>query len=137
MRRKLPLSEEHGQGLVEYALILILAAVLVIISLALMGTSIEATYCRIIGQLPFGGDSCDEDVVVVTRADYDNGTGELHLDATSDGDYHADVILTASPGGVMEARAHHYHLDVPLSGCPCEVTVTSSQGGSASVFVGP
>ena len=139
--RALPLPKEHGQGLLEYALILSLVAVLVIVALAVVGTSIEAAYCQIISQFPGSENHCSVDsvdVVVITRADYnDTEPPKLHIDATSDGDYHPDVTLTASPGGVMDARAHHYHLDFTLSGCPCEVTITSSEGGSASVTVGP
>jgi hypothetical protein len=80
---------------------------------------------------------CATDVVEIYRANYDSGDEELHLDAWSDGDYNPDVTLTASPGGVMEARSDHYHLRFDLSGCPCTVTVTSSAGGSDSTVVGP
>ena len=132
--RILPLPEERGQGLLEYALILSLVAVLVIAALAVLGSSIEGVYCEIIGQFPGSENPCAADEVVIIKADYVSGV--LHIDATSDGDYHPDVTLTVSPGGVMEAKAHHYHLQYSLSGCSCEVTVTSSAGGSASVTVG-
>jgi Flp pilus assembly pilin Flp len=139
-RRKLPMPEERAQGLVEYALILILAAIIVIGALAVFGSSIETTYCKIVGMFPGSENPCAVDVVDIFRADYDKTKSpELHLDARFDGDYHPDVTLTASPGGTMEAKAHHYHLDISLSvsDCPCEVTVTSSAGGSTSVTVGP
>ena len=134
--RILPLPEERGQGLLEYALILSLVAVLVIAALAVVGTSIESVYCEIISQFPGSENPCTADEAVIIKADYDPGLQTLHIDATSDGDYHPDVTLTVSPGGVMEAKTHHYHLDYSLPGCPCEVTVTSSAGGSASVTVG-
>jgi len=132
-------SEERGQGLVEYALILVLVAVTVIAVLNLTGPSIRGVYCQIIGNL--GGDAsevCQADEIFITRADYNSGSGDLHLDATSDGGYDPDVTLIATPGGVMEERGgDHYHAQLTLSGCPCTVTVTSSQGGAASVTVGP
>jgi len=141
---------DDGQGLVEYALILVLVAVVSIVVLAVMGPSISNVYCEMVttlgGTCDSGGEGAEDDaeeddeendVVAITRADYNSGRQELHLDATSDGDYDASVTLTASPGGVMEARAHHYHLIFTLSGCPCTVTVTSSAGGSALVTVGP
>jgi len=138
---------DSGQGLVEYALLLVLVAVVSIVVLAVMGPSISNVYCEIVttlgGTCDSGGEESDDvddevnDVVAITRADYDSGKQELHIDATSNGDYDASVTLTTSPGGVMEARAHHYHLVFTLSGCPCTVTVTSSEGGSAMVIVGP
>lgn len=133
-RRRSALPQEHGQGLTEYALILILAAIVVIGTLAVLGTSIETAYCKIVSQFPGTENPCAVDVVIITRADYESGL--LHIDATSDGDYHPTVTLTVSVGGVMEERDHHYHLHDSLPCYPCEVTVTSSAGGSASVFVG-
>ncbi|MGB3716615.1 MAG: hypothetical protein WA996_19520 [Candidatus Promineifilaceae bacterium] len=134
-RRTLPLPEERGQGLIEYALILILVAILIIVALAVMGTEIKTAYCQVISQFPGSENPCNLDVVVITKAEYDPEAQELHFDATSNGDYYPDVTLTASPGGVMEERSDHYHLVIPLLDCPCEVTVISSIGGSASVTV--
>jgi pilus assembly protein Flp/PilA len=138
-----------GQGLVEYALIIVLIAIVVIIVLRMVGPIVGNVFSTIAAEIdgvvgdggeaegsPTGPTS-PTDVVVIFRADYDSGAQELHIDATSDGDYDPGVTLTASPGGVMEARAHHYHLRFSLSGCPCTVTVTSSKGGSATVTVGP
>jgi len=136
-RRKATLLEENGQGLSEYGLILSLVAIVVIIALALVGTSVRNIYCQVIGQFPGTESPCAVDVVVITRATYDPDSQELHIDATSDGDYDPSVTLTVSPGGLMEARSHHYHLEYFLPGCPCEVTVTSSSGGSATVAINP
>jgi pilus assembly protein Flp/PilA len=136
-RRKLPLPEERGQGLTEYALILILVATVIIVVVAVMGTTVRTAYCQVISQFPGAENPCAGDVVVITKAEFDCGSRELHLDATSDGDYDPDVTLTAAPGGVMEARSDHYHLHYFLPDCPYEVIVTSSAGGSASVTVGP
>jgi hypothetical protein len=74
---------------------------------------------------------------LITTADYDSGLQILHLDATSDGVYDPSVTVTASPGGIMVQAGNHYHLNYSLVGCPCAVTVTSSEGGSATVTVGP
>jgi Flp pilus assembly pilin Flp len=130
-----PLPEEHGQGLIEYALLLSLVAVVIITALALMGGAVEAAYCQVVIQLPGDRGRCEaSDTVVITKAQYESPV--LHLDVTSNGDYYPTVTLTASPGGVMEQRGGHYHLEYSLPGCPCVVTVTSSAGGSASVTVG-
>jgi len=124
---------EAGQGLVEYALILVLVAVVVIAILLILGPQIGQTFNQVVCALGSGG--CD--VVVITKADYNSSSHELHLDATSNGGHNPGVTLTASPGGVMEAKSNHYHLKFTLTGCPCTITVSSSGGGSASVTVGP
>jgi pilus assembly protein Flp/PilA len=132
---------DSGQGLVEYALILVLVGVVTILVLSLTGSSISNIYCDLVNTM---GGECDSgsesDVVVIYRADYNSPAQSLHMDATSDGCYDPSVILTASPGGVMQERSGgcgHYHLDYSLPGCPCTVTITSSEGGTASVTVGP
>ena len=129
---------EDGQGLVEYALILVLVAIVVIAILLLLGPTIGNVFSEInsnLEQLEQTGvvEEGDSDVVVITRATFNSG--ELHFDATSDGTYNPSVTLTTSPGGVMEARSDHYHLDINFASCPCAVTVTSSSGGSASITV--
>ncbi len=127
---------EGGQGLVEYSLILVLVAIVVIIALALLGPSIGNVFSQVVDELNMlSGEN--NDVVVITRADYDSGSQTLHLDATSDGVYDPSVTLTASPGGVMGQAGNHYCLNYSLTGCPCAVTVTSSEGDSATVTVGP
>jgi len=135
---------EDGQGLVEYGLIMALIALVVIVVLALLGPEIGNVFSGIVDRLGVldeegnGDDDDENDVVVIYRWTYDSGTHELHLDATSDGGYDPGVTLTASPGGVMvEKGGDHYCLRTTLTGCPCQVTVTSSEGGSATAVVGP
>ncbi len=128
---------EGGQGLVEYSMILVLVAIVVMVVLLLLGPSIGNVFSQVVDELNML-DGENNDVVVITKADYTSGTPPmLHLDATSDGVWDASVILTASPGGVMEQAGSHYHLEYSLEECPCDVTVTSSAGGSATVTVGP
>ncbi len=123
-------SQEDGQGLVEYALLLVLVAVVVVGILSMLGSTVHGVFTEVVAALSMSK-------VAITRAHYDSGDEELHLDTTYDGDYDPTVTMTASPGGVMEARSNHYHLKYTLTGCPCTVTVTSSKGGSATVEVGP
>lgn len=138
---------EGGAGLMEYALIISLVAVVGIAVMAAIGPSISNIYCEVLATLGVtcdagGGDDDDDDDdeildVAIIKSDYASGIQELHLDATYGGDYDPSVSMTASPGGVMEARAHWYHAHFSLTDCPCEVTVTSSEGNSTSVWVGP
>ncbi len=127
---------EGGQGLVEYALILVLVSLVVIVVLSLLGPSIGNVFSNIVDDLNILGGG-NNYVVAITLADYDTGLQTLHLDATSDGIYDPGVTLTASPGGVMVQAGAHYHLNYSLTGCPCTVTVTSSEGDSGTVTVGP
>jgi pilus assembly protein Flp/PilA len=45
-------ADEHGQGMVEYALILLLIAIVIIIVLTIMGTQLSITYSRIAAGFP-------------------------------------------------------------------------------------
>ena len=51
---KLGISPDKGQGLAEYALILLLVALAVIGGLTLVGVELNALYQRIVDDLPFG-----------------------------------------------------------------------------------
>lgn len=48
-------NEEEGQGLVEYALIIVLVALAVITALTLVGTNVTGTFNDIAGNLTGGG----------------------------------------------------------------------------------
>ncbi len=47
MRRKLEALKRRGQGLVEYALILVLIAIVVILILTFLGTQVNDTFSQI------------------------------------------------------------------------------------------
>jgi pilus assembly protein Flp/PilA len=47
MRRIIALSRKHGQGLVEYALILVLIALLVFLILSFVGSQVNSTFSTI------------------------------------------------------------------------------------------
>ncbi len=133
-----PPPADSGQGLVEYALILTLVAVVVIITLNVLGSAVSNVFCQVnaglSGANPIG---CD---VQIMRADYDSQQQTLHLDARVGGTYDPTIQLTLTPGGPMQGRPSnsYYHITgVHLTGCPCTVKVTSNVGGSATVTVGP
>jgi Flp pilus assembly pilin Flp len=59
--------EEGGQSLVEYALILALVALVIIATVALFGTALKDTYCRIVYQVAPGSDissACSRPIVM-------------------------------------------------------------------------
>ena len=45
------LATEHGQSMVEYALILVLIAVVVIVVLIILGNQVQNVFCNISGAL--------------------------------------------------------------------------------------
>jgi len=124
---------EHGAGLMEYSFIIALVAVAAIIAIVALGPTVRHLYCEMVAVM---GETC-EGMVEATRADYNAGTQELHVDATYNGGYDSEVTLNTSPGGVMEQRGDHYHIRFIQAGCPCEVTVLSSEGSSTTITVGP
>ncbi|MEZ4646783.1 MAG: hypothetical protein R3E31_29335 [Chloroflexota bacterium] len=80
--------------------------------------------------------------IVVRNADYNPNSHKLSLEATTPTGYDPNVTLTTSPGGQMQphppGNPDHYRLTITLQGtCPCDVTITSSDGGTTTVTVGP
>jgi pilus assembly protein Flp/PilA len=46
------IHEEHGQGLAEYALVILLVAIVVVLIVAIYGTQIANMYSRVTSQVP-------------------------------------------------------------------------------------
>jgi Flp pilus assembly pilin Flp len=58
MKDQFKSTAERGQGLVEYALILVLVATVVIVGLSLVGTSVQDVYCQVVAGLGSSSDQC-------------------------------------------------------------------------------
>lgn len=67
------IEREEGQGLVEYALILVLVAVVVIIILTVLGSSVVFVFARVVGGL--NGDVIDDGAVFLTADSTVSGSG--------------------------------------------------------------
>lgn len=67
-------SRRKGQGLVEYALILTLIAILVIVILSVLGSRVGVTFARIIVQMKYPADYSG-DLVTVTADDISTSMG--------------------------------------------------------------
>lgn len=56
-------KKERGQSLVEYAMLLMLVAIVLIVLVALFGTNLRSTYCRVLSELfpdmDLSGTQCD------------------------------------------------------------------------------
>jgi hypothetical protein len=125
----------------EYALVLALIAGVVIVGATALSPVVRAMYCEMLSIM---GDPCEvsaeaaaEGTIEATMVHYNRGLEEAHIDATYDGGYDPDVTLTTSPGGVMVQEGDHYDIKFPLSGCPCSITIMSSEGESTTVIVDP
>jgi pilus assembly protein Flp/PilA len=75
MKLLLKKPDERGQGLVEYALILVLVAIVVIAVLLVMGPAVSQVYCQVVNALDPG--SCG----VITSHNIDTG-GPVKINVT-------------------------------------------------------
>ena len=132
---------ETGQGLVEYALILVLVSVVSVAVLALPGTQINVMLCQTIVTLSDEPvEACETDTVAILKAEHHGPSKQIRVQATSDGGYNPDAALTATVNGytaVMTHQAGKDYYEVNIKGidiatCPCTVSVDSTLGGSAS-----
>lgn len=131
---------EAGEGLMEYAFVIVLIAVVGIVGMAALGPVVRSLYCEmlsIMGTPCDGTEAAAEGTIEATKVHYNPGLEEVHLDATYDGGYDPDVALTVSTGGVMVQEGDHYDIKFTLSGCPCTITILSSKGESTTVIIEP
>ena len=84
-----PRDAENGQGLVEYALILVLIAIVVIAILTLLGGNINMVFARILLQIEHPGDYSGDPVTVT-----DVGLGNPLL---LGGAHSSTITVSASP----------------------------------------
>ena len=123
---------ERGQGLVEYALLLILIALGVVVMLALFGQSVSDTYCRISFELSIAtGTSGGCSAPRISLRPHSEGPSHLNLEAEvvdPDGDpddpYGAIdrvefYIDDTSSGPVQTEHHYRYCLSGNPSGLPC------------------
>ncbi len=127
--KKLASRDRRGQGLVEYALILILVAVVVIIILAILGPAIGNVFSRVMASL--GGGVITS--VSATRTGGGNGN---------------DVVVTITVSQNTTVNVSDSQNAAPQNNVPCNgtctvtllgvgfnpgtVTVTAAAGGSAT-----
>lgn len=137
MKLLLKHPDERGQGLVEYALILVLVAIVVIAILLLMGPEVSQVYCRVANSLQPGscgalktvtavrtGFGHGDDVVVfmtvkqstsVTVSDSQSGksattscNGSCTVTITNVGHHSGTMTATDNVGGSLSAPYGHH-----------------------------
>jgi len=73
---------EKGQSLVEYALVLVLVAIVIIFILTLFGTTIRASYCSILHQISPGADISEACIApIVMPIVRPSSAGRLNVEA--------------------------------------------------------
>ncbi|NWG18229.1 MAG: hypothetical protein HXY41_16520 [Chloroflexi bacterium] len=133
IRNYIQYRHESGQGLAEYALILVLVGVVVIAVLSVLGPNINLVYCQIIATLGSDlPDQCLTNDITITGSFYDPGLNRVTITATYKGGYDPNVTLTATPGGVMAQQGSGYRITFNHV-CPCTINITASVGGSVEV----
>lgn len=118
---KFPTSQEEGQGLVEYALILVLVAVVVIAILLTLGPAVAKVYCRIANSLQAG--SCVMDGVITNYATSHPGSNVLVNVTVSQN----ATITVNVPGKTPQSQS------CTSSSCP-QFTFTGVSGGGTGTI---
>ena len=112
-------KREEGQGLVEYALLLVLVAIVVIGILGLMGGQIRDTFSEIIGHLGGG--------TVSATCSLSGHNATIHVTVTEDAQATVEgTTKSCSAGGGCGFSLTHVNSGDSF-------TVTANPGGSTSV----
>ena len=147
------IKREEGQGLVEYALLLVLVAIAVIVILAMVGDEVRSVYARVIAGLNGQTISGTGTEYVVTGFGVNVGGGPMSCNVTAtnvqvtvfvDGMLaEAGVSAGASgvatsgsqgnaPGGSTDANGIANVGSLTSSGADCAGTITVTSGGNSS-----
>lgn len=122
-------SSEKGQGLVEYALLLTLVAVVVIGILSVLGTSINNVYLKVITGLQPNG------VITSVTAARGGGGNANNVTATIAVSENTNVTVKDSQSGKTQTTACNGSCSVTLTEIGDQagvVTVTADAGGTLS-----
>jgi len=120
---------ERGQGLVEYALLLVLVAVVVIGILALLGPSINNVYLQVITALQPGG------VITGVTAARGGGGHANKVTVTITVSENTDVTVNDSQSGQTKTTTCNGSCTVTFNGVGDQagtVTVVATAGGTGS-----
>jgi pilus assembly protein Flp/PilA len=124
---KFPIPQEEGQGLVEYALILTLVAIVVIAILLTLGPAVAQVYCRIAGALEPG--SCAGAITsVTTNPAGPNRQVTVSVSEPTDVTVSATSGTIASPTKACTPPSCNFNINSPAGSG--SVTATASVGGS-------
>jgi pilus assembly protein Flp/PilA len=116
-------SREEGQGLVEYALILVLVAIVVIAVLLLLGPAINQTFCKVANTLKPG--TCG--IIQATTSNTPGGMGTVNVTITVTVSQAASVTVAVNNGTPTSPQS------CTPSSCPSFTFNNIPTGGSYTV----
>ena len=126
-------SNEKGQGLVEYALILVLVAIVVIAILLVLGPTVSQVYCEVANGLQPG--TCG--IVISVTAERKPPPNDNHLKVTitvSESD--SITVSDSQNGGSTTTTCNTPSCEVTLNGVGANagtITVEDSEGKTTTV----
>lgn len=123
-------QQEKGQGLVEYALILVLVAIVVIAILLTLGPAVAQVYCKIANSLQAG--SCVTGGVIVSVSAVGAGSNVSVSVTVSQS---SNVTISASSGSIgTPTKPCNTSCSFAITGAAANgtVTATAAAGGTMS-----
>jgi hypothetical protein len=130
---------ERGQGLVEYALGLVLVSLVATVSLALMGDSVKQVYCSAVRTLDPATECTPIDTLAPTilNTHYDEDNDELRITAKAADDCPENLIVQWSGNSYeMTRQGSSYVFKTTIEHPPSEVQVGHNSCGWTTVDVG-
>ena len=126
MKKLFQYSDERGQGLVEYALILVLVAIVVIGVLLLLGPAVGKVYCQVVNTLQPGNCGVITSVTANRVGNSDNIRVIINVSKPT------SVTVTDAQSGASESLDCSVTCTAPnitAGGNAGTVTVTAVEGG--------
>jgi pilus assembly protein Flp/PilA len=126
------LARKKGQGLVEYALIIVLVAIVVIVALQLLGPIIGNVFTDISDALQAGGGGGGGGggSGVITGANATYGLGQLTVSVAVSTSTNVSIGGSVSGGGPCSGSCQFTFPGAPGSG---SATITAAAGGQTTV----
>ena len=125
---------ERGQGLVEYALLLVFTSLVVTATLTLVGPGLKRVYCHTMLRMdPDVSDYCAGGITPL-NANYSPGSQKLHIMAKLPQGSEAELFVDGQP---MERQGSStvFKYVITTADPPSSVTITSNEGGVIIVDV--
>lgn len=118
--------EETGQGLVEYALILVLVAIVVIAVLLTLGPAVAKSYCKVAGVLEPG--SCVVGVVTNYEIRMIGGGSNLQVH-----DIYVTEDTTVTVSITDTSTGNQTNSTACVTGTPCAIVIAGVTSGSGTI----
>ncbi len=135
-------KQEKGQGLVEYALILVLVAIVVIAILLVVGPAVSNVFCEVSNKLQKGSCSVGSGDIISANTTYSAGSGPLAtpsitINVTVESNVTSVKLSGDATSGNTPCNSGSCVISVENSSLssPGSGTVTVHAGGTGSISV--